>query len=229
MRRVLWVAVAVALAGTLWSLVPSVIIQRQLASVLQEHLQATRGLSVRARANAPGVLRGYIDQVDVSASGARLGGMRMEQLSAHLEGLTFGRTPGGALEITGVRAGSAELRIGPADVAGYLAQQGVRDPVVAIKPSGVTATGSVRAGPVTAEVRLQGRFIVVDRTDVHFQVDSLDVAGIDVPGPLATVLLGSMTGPIVSLRRLPVPVVITDLQVTSGRVVAIGRVEGPTP
>jgi hypothetical protein len=75
-----------------------------------------------------------------------------------------------------------------------------------------------------AAARLKGQFVVVQDVDLLLRVESLDVSGLTVPGHLMTAILGGADHPIISLRRLPVPVVIDRVTTTPGRVVVTARV-----
>jgi hypothetical protein len=224
MRRPLWGLAAIALAIGLWTVVPSAFVERQLAVSLQERLRATR-VDVRARATAPGLLRGQVARVTVTAAGARAGEITAERLTAEFAGVRFMRAQGGALDITGVDSGGAELRVTEADLEAYLKQRGVENPSVTIDEAGVTVGGTLRAGPVMAPARLTGQFVVVQQTDLLFTVASVDVGGLNVPGHLVTALLGASEHPIISLRRLPVRVVIDRVASSAGRVVLTAHVE----
>jgi hypothetical protein len=132
---------------------------------------------------------------------------------------------GGRVELAGVGGGEAALTITQADLERLLRLRGVQRPAVTIDESGVRATGEIAAGPLTAEARLRGQFYAVDRTDLYFRVDAFDMGGMEIPSPLMTAILGVSARPIVSLRGLPVPMVVE--RITSGprEVVVAARIE----
>jgi hypothetical protein len=224
MRRTLWVIVAGAAVAAVWVWGPSLLVQRELASLLQTSLRATRGVSVHASASALGLLRGRVDRVEMTAAGVQLGDLVAERLTATLSSIRFSRV-GGRVELAGVGGGEAALTITQADLERLLRLRGVQRPAVTIDESGVRATGEIAAGPLTAEARLRGQFYAVDRTDLYFRVDAFDMGGMEIPSPLMTAILGVSARPIVSLRGLPVPMVVE--RITSGprEVVVAARIE----
>ncbi len=224
MRRTIWVLAALAGAAAAWVWGPSLLVQRELTSLLQTSLRATRGVSVHARASALGLLRGRVDHVRVTAAGVQLGDLVAERLTATLSSLRFDRV-GGRLELAGVGVGDAALTITRGDLERLLWLRGVQRPSVTIDESGVQATGEITAGPVSAEARLRGQFYAVGRTDLYFRVDAFDMGGMEVPAPLMTAILGVSARPIVSLRGLPVPMVIERITSGSGEVVVAARIE----
>jgi hypothetical protein len=225
MRRVLWLVIAAAVLASVWTVLPSLLVQRHLASALRERLQATGRLDVRARTTAPALLRGLVNHVTVFAAGVRMGEMVAEGLTADIRGLRFRWAPGGALTMTGVDGGTVELWVGQADLAAYLTQHGVDGASVTVDASGITASGNLKVGSITAPVRLHGHFVVVDAVDLFFRVESVDVGGLTMPGAVVTAMLGAGGQPIISLRQLPVPVVIDRVATSPGRVVVVAHVQ----
>jgi hypothetical protein len=225
MRGLLWGIAAAALAIGAWTVVPSAVVQRQLDLALRERLQPAGRLEVRARATALGLLRGQVARATVAAAGVRTGEITAERLTAEFRGLRFARTQQDVLDVTGVDSGAVELHVTRADLEAYLTRRGVENPSVAIDEAGVTVSGTLRAGPVAAPVRLTGQFVVAGETDLLFSVASVDVGGLNVPGQLVTALLGASEHPIISLRRLPVRVVIDRVASSAGRVVLTAHVE----
>jgi hypothetical protein len=225
MRRALWVIIAAAVLAGVWTVLPSLIVQRQLAAALREGLRPAGRLEVRARTSAPALLRGRVDSVVVSAAGVRVGEMVAEGFTADLRGLRFRRPQGGAPAIAGIEAGTVGLRVTQANLAAYLAQHGVENVSVVIDDSGVTASGNLKMGPVMAPVRLRGQFVAVDAVDLFFRVESLDVGGLVVPGAVVTAMLGAGGQPIISLRQLPVPVVIDRVTSSPGHIGVAAHVQ----
>jgi hypothetical protein len=225
MGRAAWLIAGAVLVAVVWALVPSLIVQRQLTAMLRQRLQAT-GVSVRARATVPGLLRGHVNRLDVSASRMRVGELTAEVFGATIMGLQLHRGPGGAVEIASVQSGTARLEVTQENLTEFLTRRAVQDPKVAIDETGVTATGNIQAGPVLAPAKIRGRFGVVDRTELHFQVESLELGGVSVAGSLATAFLGTAERPLISLRELPVPVVVESVSHTPGRVVVHARMGG---
>jgi hypothetical protein len=225
MRRAAWLIVGVVLVAVLWALVPSLIIQQRLTSALRQRLPAAE-LSVRVRATAPGLLRGYVNRVHVVALGVSVGELTAERFSATIVGLRLRPGAGGAVEVGGVQSGTARLEVTHENLAMYLAQRGVQDPNVTIDESGVTATGNLQAGPVLAPAKIRGRFNVANQTDLYFHTESLELGGLSVTGSLTTALLGPVQRPLISLSGLPVPVVVDNVSHVSGRVLIDARIAG---
>jgi hypothetical protein len=225
MRRAAWPIAGVVLVATLWALVPSLIVQQRLTSALRQGLPAAE-VSVRARATASGVLRGYVNRVDVSAARVRVGELTAERFSASLVGVQLRRNSGGDVEVAGVQSGTARLEVTQENLAEYLGQRGVQEPKVTIDESGVTATGNLQAGPVLAPATIRGQFSVVNKADLYFQIESLELGGVSVAGSLATALLGTAQRPLITLSELPVPVVADRVSHVPGRVLVDARIGG---
>ncbi len=229
MRRAVWVLVGIAALAVLWVWAPSALVQRQVATVLRARLDATGTVTVRARTTLVGLLRGQVDRLDIDARGARLGDLTADRLTASLQGIAFHRGRDGAVVITSVQSGAAEIRITQGDLERYLRARGVDTPSVTIDATGVTATGGMRAGPILATARLRGQFYAVDERDLYFRVASLDVSGMDVPQPLANTILAVAVKPVASVRTLPMPVRIDRIDSGPGRVTIHARVEVSAP
>jgi hypothetical protein len=229
MRRLVWILIGIALLAALWVWIPSALVQRSVAAVLRERLQPSGALHVRARASAPSLLQRRVERLDISAAGVRVGEVTADGLTVALQGLQFERQAEGTLVIASVQSGSVELRISQANLEAFLRGRGVESPLVSIDESGVTARGTVRAGPVTAAAQLRGRFVAVNDTDLLFRIDAFDVSGMAVPGALATAILGTSAQPIVSLRGLPVPATIERVTSGAGQVVVLARVGRALP
>jgi hypothetical protein len=226
--RAAWMLVlgaVVAVAG-FWG--PSWLVQRPVAALLRERLQATGEISVGTRASLVGLVRHRIERVDVTARGVRVGDVIAERFSATLHGITVTRVAGGALALGGIESGSAELTIGQADLERFLRDRGVGSPSVALDASGVTATGDVRVGPVLVSARMRGQFAVTDTTDLSFRPESFEVNGVVVPGPLVAGFLAATTRPVVSVRGLPVAMAIERVTSEPGRITVFARI-GTSP
>lgn len=227
--RALRVLILIALVAIIGVWGPSWLVQRAIAGLLQERLQATGEISVRARASLPGLVRGRIERLDVSATGVRVGDVIAERFSATLRGVTVTQVFGGAPALTGVESGTAELTVGQADLERFLRDRGVGRPSVAIDASGVTATGDVRVGPVLASARVRGQFTVIEKTDLSFRPESFEMNGVAVPGPLVAGILAATTRPIVTLRGLPVPMAIERMTSAPGRITVFARIGASSP
>ena len=227
--RALWLLILIALVAVVGFWGPSWLVQRPIAALLQERLQAAGEISVRARASLPGLVRRRVERVDVSAIGVRVGDVVAERFSATLHGITVTQVFGGPLGLTGVESGTAELTVGQADLERFLRDRGVGSPSVAIDASGVTATGDVRVGPVLASARVRGQFAVIEKTDLHFRPESFEMNGVAVPGPLIAGILGATTQPIVTLRGLPVPMAIERITSAPGRITVFARIGTSSP
>ncbi len=229
MRRAVWVLVWIAVLAAVWTWVPSAVVQHQVAAAFRSRMESAGSVTVRARATLVGLVRGRVNRIEVDARGAPLGDLTADRLTATLEGVSFQRGGGGAVIISAIDAGAAQIEITQADLERYLRDRHVENPSVSIDGTGVTATGGMRIGPVQATARLRGQFFAVDDRDVYFRVTSLDVSGTDVPPPLAETVLAMAGRPILSMRDLPVPVRIDRIDSTSGRVVIHARIGTPAP
>lgn len=222
--RAVWLLAFTAFAAVIGFLGPSWLVQQHLAAYLQERLEATGGISVRAIASLPALIRRRVERVEVAAEGVRIGDVRAERLSVSLRGVSVATGSGGAVALTGVDSGTVELSIGQRDLERYLRGRDVGAPSVAIDAAGVTATGEVRIGPVLARARVRGQFVAVERTELYFHPEALEVGGVALPRPLAAGIFGAATQPIVSLRALPVPVAIERITPSPGRITISARV-----
>jgi hypothetical protein len=226
MRRAGWIiAGAVALVAVGWGL-PSLFVQYQLGRALRPRVQASGGMSVRALTSALALAAGRVHRAEVWASGVRMGELTAQTLRIRVDDLRVRRAPDGSVVVVGARSGWAELQVGREDLEAFLRERGVVNPAVTIAPSGVEASGGVRAGPIAVMMRLRGQFYVVDRVDLHFRVDGLEAGEVPVPGPLVTTVLQATTGPLISFRRLPVAVAIEQVSSAHGRIVITARVAG---
>lgn len=226
MRRARLVIASVAALVAVGWILPSLFVQHRLGAALRPRLQASGGISVRALTSVFSLARGRVDRTEVLASGVHLGELTAQTLRMRVDGLRVRRAPDGSVVAIGARSGWAELRVGREDLETFLRQRGVINPTVTIDPSGVAASGGVRAGPISVQVRLRGQFYAADRADLHFRVDALEAGALPVPGPLATTVLQATTGPLVSFRRLPIPVAIEQVSSVQDRVVVTARIVG---
>jgi hypothetical protein len=229
MQRAVWVLVGIVVAAALWTWVPSALVQRQVAAVLQDRLSAEGAIRVRARTTLIGLVQGRVARLDIDASGVHLGDLTADRLTAGLRGIAFHRGSDGSLVLASVQSGAAEMAIASRDLEKYLGARGVENPSVRIDATGITATGGIRAGPVLANARLQGQFYAVDERDLYFRVSSLDVSGMDLPQSLANTLLSAAVKPVASVRSLPVPLRIDRIGSVPGWVIIHARVEVPAP
>lgn len=221
------VAAVVALAA-LWFVVPALVVRQQVAAMLQAHLRAAGTLSVTARATLPGVVRGRVERLDIVARRARLGDLSVDRFEARLDGVRLRRTTGGAVEIAGVRSGTARTEVTAGDLAVFLQNRGVGNPSVQLDASGVRASGILRTGPIEAEVRASGRFVIGSATDLFVRLTHLEVSGVDVPPALGTAIAGLAAQPVLTLRTLPFPARLESAQTHPGRLVVTAAV-GPAP
>jgi len=229
MRRVFWLLVVIAALAVLWSWVPSLAVERQIAAVLRARLEASGPVTVRARTTLVALAQERVERIDIEARGVRLGDLVADRLTAKLEGVAFRRAPDGVVVVTNIQAGAAEIEITEDDLERYLGARGVDNPSVHIDKTGVSATGGMRVGPVLATARLRGQFYAVDGRDLYFRVTSLEVSGVDVPRALAETVLAVAAQPVVSVRHLPVSIRIDRIDAEAGRVVVHARAEMPAP
>jgi hypothetical protein len=228
MRRALWVAVAIIAAALVWTVVPSVLVTLRVREAVRAQLQPTGPLAVRARTTLAGMLGGRARAIDIDATGARLGDVAAQRLRVRLRGVRI-REGGDGRLTTDVEAGSAEVEVSGADLEQLLRSRGVSQPSVAITADGIAISGDVQVGPVLAKTQLRGQFYVVGTTDVHFRITALTMSGIDVPAAIATAALGLTTTPVVSLKGLPVAVVIDRVEMQAGKAMLYARAGGAVP
>ncbi len=214
-------AILVAIALGVWA--PSAIIQRQMASVLRAHLEPDGAVRVRVRATVWGLAQQRVERMHVDASGIRLGDLAADRLRADLAGVAFLRSAGGWTP-TGVRSGEATAEIGRVRLEQFLRDRGVAGPSVQVAPSGVSVSGEMPAGGVRVPFKLQGQFEAAGR-DLRFRVATLEVGGTEVPRQLADTLMG-LVKPVISLSRLPIPLVVDRVTAEDGRLIVRARAEG---
>jgi hypothetical protein len=226
-RRFVILLLVVGALAALWIWVPSMVVQRQLEGYLAQLLQARGPVSVWAATSPFELARGRIDRLDVTAADARLGEVTADRVRASFRGVATRRV-GVGLEIAGVSAGTVELEITQENLVAYLAARGVEGASVRIEDEAVVASGMIRAGPVLASATVRGQFYVVDRSDVYFRVDALNLSGMAIPPNAATAALGMAGRPLATLRGLPVPASVERIATTQGRLVVYARV-GASP
>jgi len=214
-------AILVAIALGIWA--PSAIIERQMASVLRAHLEPEGSVRVRVRATVWGLAQQRVERMHVDATAIRLGDLAADRLRADLTGIAFLRSAEGWTP-TRVRSGEATAEIGRLRLEQFLRDRGVAAPSVQVAASGVTVSGGMPAGAVRVPFKLQGQFEAAGR-DLRFRVATLEVGGADVPRQLADTLMG-LVQPVVSLSRLPIPLVVHRVSTEDGRLIVRARAEG---
>lgn len=217
-------AIVVGLALAVWA--PSIIVQRQMAAALRAHADPSGSVRVRVRATAWGLVQRRVERVHVEATAIRLGDLVADRLTADLTGVQFVRSRGGWAPAR-VRSGDAVAEIGRGQLERFLRERGVDHPEVLVEPSGVTVNAAMPAGAVRVPVRLRGQFEASGR-DLRFRVASLEVSGAELPQVLAGSLMG-LVQPVISLRGLPIPLVIDRVSTETGRVIVRARVEDGAP
>lgn len=226
MRRAVWLLVGIAALAALWSWVPSAFVRHQAAASIRAQLGSPGQLTIRARTTAWSLARGRVDHLEIEARDLSLGKASARRFRASLVGAEMAGPGQGGAAVRSVESGSAELEVGQPDLERLLAAHGVVGPTVTIDADGITATGTVHAGPFAGPARVRGQFYAVSGTDLHFRVTSLVVNGTELPTALANAALAVASQPILSLRGLPVPVQIERVISETGRVVVFAQVVG---
>jgi hypothetical protein len=201
---------------------PTLIIQRQMVTVLREHVEPDGTVRVRVLATAWGLVQQQVTRMRVEATGIRLGDLVADRLNAQLAGIEFERSPQGWVPVR-VRAGTATAEIGQARLEQFLRERGVEQPEVRVEPAGIIVLGAMPAGAVRVTVRLQGQFEAAGR-DLRFRATSLEIGGTEVPQQLADTLVG-LVQPSISLSRLPIPLVVQRVSAASGRLIVRAQAE----
>lgn len=226
MRHAVRLLVGIAAFAALWWGVPSFAAQHMLAASIRAQIPPPEELKVRARTTAWSLARGRADRLDIEVTGLPLGKTSARRFHARLTGVEMAGPGQTGAAVGSVESGSAELEIGPQDLERLLEAHGISGPEVTIDADGVTATGTVQAGPFEGPARVRGQFYAVSGTDLHFRVTSLAVKGEEVPPILANMVLVVASQPVLSLRGLPVPVRIERVVSETGRIVVSAQVAG---
>jgi hypothetical protein len=205
---------------------PSALVARQMTAAVRAHVEPGGSVRVRVRATAWGLVQQRLDRVQIEARGIRLGDLVADHLSAELVGVRFTRQPEGWTP-SRVQSGEAMAGIGGARLERFLLERGLEQPRVVVEPSGVTVEAAMPAGAVRVPFRLRGRFEAAGR-DLRFRATSLEVSGTELPQPLADTLVG-LAQPVISLSRLPIPMVVDRVATEPGRVVVRARAAEDAP
>jgi hypothetical protein len=225
MRWPVGAALAILAAGALAVGAPSVVIGRQMTVALRAHMEPGGSVQARVRATAWGLARQRVDRIQVNATGIRLGDLVADRLRADLSGVQFERSPTGWVP-THVGGGGATAEIGRARLEQFLRDRGVEQPEVLVAPSGITVAGAMPAGGARVPMRVAGQFEPAGR-DLRFRVASLEIGGAEVPRQLAETL-ATLVQPVISLSRLPIPLIVDRVTVQDGRLV-VGARAGEAP
>lgn len=226
MRRAVWLLVGAAAIAALWSWVPSAFVQNQVGASIRAQLGPTGYLKIRARTTAWSFLRGRVDLLEIEARDLLLDKASARRFSARLIGAELAGSGQGGKVVRSVESGSAELEVGQSDLERLLGAHGIVGPTVMIDPEGITASGTVHAGPFAGPARVRGQFYATSGTDLLFRVTSLAVDGTELPPALANAVLAVISQPVLSLRGLPVPVRIERVIMETGRVIISAQVSG---
>jgi hypothetical protein len=230
MRRTGWITlvlVAAILGVLLW--VPSWLASRQFAEVLRPYVQQNGSLRVNAWTTPLGYLRGEIRRLNVDAREIKLGDLTADRLRASLSGVRLTRARSSPSQPpVRARSGQITAEVAADDLERFLRGRDVRNPVVKIDPSGVAASGHVRAGAVEVETHVRGQFDVSSSRDLRFRVTSLQVSGVEVPPAVAGTIVAAVQ-PAISLQGLPFPLAIDRVSTTEGRIIIQARVVETPP